>query len=59
METIAKNLDREVKKGKLSEAEKPAVLGAAERQSRIFGSWRRRILWWRRCRRNRRSNARC
>ena len=27
METIGKNLDREVKKGKLSEAEKPAVLG--------------------------------
>ncbi len=26
METIAKNLDREVKKGKLTEAEKPAVL---------------------------------
>src|ERR1700746_1534680 len=26
METIGKNLDREVKKGKLSEAEKPAVL---------------------------------
>jgi 3-hydroxybutyryl-CoA dehydrogenase len=27
METIAKNLDREVKKGKLTEAEKPEVLG--------------------------------
>jgi 3-hydroxybutyryl-CoA dehydrogenase len=27
METIGKNLDREVKKGKLSDAEKPAVLG--------------------------------
>jgi 3-hydroxybutyryl-CoA dehydrogenase len=27
METIGKNLDREVKKGKLTEAEKPAVLG--------------------------------
>lgn len=27
IETIGKNLDREVKKGKLSEAEKPAVLG--------------------------------
>ena len=27
METIAKNLDREVKKGKLTEAEKPQVLG--------------------------------
>jgi len=27
METIGKNLDREVKKGKLSEAEKPQVLG--------------------------------
>src|SRR3974377_129636 len=26
METIAKNLDREVKKGKLTETEKPAVL---------------------------------
>jgi 3-hydroxybutyryl-CoA dehydrogenase len=27
METIGKNLDREVKKGKLTEAEKPAVMG--------------------------------
>jgi 3-hydroxybutyryl-CoA dehydrogenase len=27
METIGKNLDREIKKGKLAEAEKPAVLG--------------------------------
>jgi len=27
METIAKNLDREVKKGKLAEAEKPRILG--------------------------------
>jgi 3-hydroxybutyryl-CoA dehydrogenase len=30
METIAKNLDREVKKGKLAEAEKQAVLGRIE-----------------------------
>src|ERR1700752_1341366 len=27
METIEKNLDREIKKGKLAEAEKPAVIG--------------------------------
>jgi 3-hydroxybutyryl-CoA dehydrogenase len=30
IETITKNLDREVKKGKLAEAEKPAVLGRIE-----------------------------
>jgi len=30
METIGKNLDREVKKGKLTEVEKPAVLGRIE-----------------------------
>ena len=30
LETITKNLDREVKKGKISEADKPAVLGRIE-----------------------------
>ena len=30
IETITKNLDREVKKGKITEAEKPAVLGRIE-----------------------------
>src|SRR6202522_1285990 len=35
METIAKNLDREVKKGKLAEAEKPAVLGRIEATTEV------------------------
>jgi 3-hydroxybutyryl-CoA dehydrogenase len=35
METIAKNLDREVKKGKLPEAEKQAVLGRIEATTEV------------------------
>src|ERR1700723_1831843 len=35
METITKNLDREVKKGKLAEAEKPAVLGRIEATTEV------------------------
>jgi 3-hydroxybutyryl-CoA dehydrogenase len=35
METIAKNLDREVKKGKLAEAEKPVVLGRIEATTEV------------------------
>ena len=50
METIAKNLDREVKKGKLTEAEKPEGAGAIEAGDGYCGALRRRILWWRRCR---------
>jgi 3-hydroxybutyryl-CoA dehydrogenase len=35
IETIAKNLDREVKKGKLAEAEKAAVLGRIEARTEV------------------------
>ena len=35
LETISKNLDREVKKGKLTEAEKPSVLGRIEPATKI------------------------
>ncbi len=52
METIGKNLDREIKKGKLAEAEKGTVLGRLQCGDRHGGDWRRRILLWRRCRRS-------
>jgi len=58
METIGKNLDREAKKGKLTEAEKPAVL-ARLKPVTDMGAIRRRILWWKRCRKKSRSSGRC
>ncbi len=59
METIGKNLDREVKKGKLTEAEKPVVLATAEDRNGFCCACRRQILWSRQCRKNWRSNGRC
>lgn len=35
LETIAKNLDREIKRGKLAEADKPAVLARLHRHTRL------------------------
>ena len=49
METISKNLDREVKKGKLAEADKSGVLGAC-RPRPMRRRFRAPILLWKQCR---------
>src|SRR2546427_361848 len=58
LETIGKNLDREIKKGKLAEAEKGTVLARLKPVTDMRGI-AAADLWWRRCRKKWRSSARC
>src|SRR5258708_38865781 len=46
METIGKNLDREVKKGKLTEAEKPQVLARLKPGTDMAAGGGGGVLWW-------------
>ena len=55
METIGKNLDREVAKNKISAADKAASAGTDRAGGRPGETGRRAILWWKRPRRNSRS----
>ena len=57
IETIGKNLDREVKKGKLTEAEKPAVLARLKPVTDMSRDYGRPILWSRPSPRSLRSSA--
>ena len=58
LETVAKNLDREIKKGKLPEAEHAAVWAAFPWLPTCPPS-APPILWWKPSRKKSRSSARC